>query len=150
MSSGTGSEDRDSTRLGADADVRVLVVDDHAYLRRVMCELVDAAPGFTAIGDAADGADALRAADALAPDFVLMDIRMPGIGGIGAAKALLERHPGLVVLLVSAQELPESLPPDLCAQAVTVAAKRDLGNALLQTVWNERPGAGPAIRNSAV
>ncbi len=137
MSGGEGSED--AGRRSEDAVVRVLVVDDHEFFRGVMCELVDATPGFSVVGEAACGEDALSTAAAVSPDFVLMDIRMPGLGGLEAAGRLLELRPGLVVLLLSAHELPESLPPGLAPHAVSVIRKRDLRNTLLREVWDARP-----------
>lgn len=61
--------------------VRVLVVDDSAVFRETTRELLDAAAGLQWIGEACCGEDGVRQAAALEPDLVLMDIRMPGIGG---------------------------------------------------------------------
>ncbi len=142
MSGGEGPEIPESARRRHDAEVRVLVVDDHAFFRGVMCELVAATPGFSVVAQAACGEEALSAAAAGAPDFVLMDIRMPNLGGLEAAERLLERRPELVMLLVTAREPPVSLPPGLAGHAVSVTRKRDLRGALLRETWNARPGAG--------
>jgi DNA-binding NarL/FixJ family response regulator len=117
----------------------VLVVDDQEFFRSVLCDLVNATAGFTVVGEAARGEDALTATAALAPEFVLMDIRMPGCGGIEAARLLTQRHPGLVVLLVSAQEPPAFAAcqfPD--AAAVSFVNKRDLGGVVLRQTWQSR------------
>jgi DNA-binding NarL/FixJ family response regulator len=122
--------------------VRVLVVDDQESFRGVLCELVSATPGFRVVGEAASGEDALPATDALSPQFVLMDVRMPGCGGIEAARALRKRHPGLVVLLVSAQGLPELHAGAFSDAAVSFVSKRDLRGPVLREIWESGRGVG--------
>jgi DNA-binding NarL/FixJ family response regulator len=116
----------------------VLVVDDQEFFRSVLCDVIAATPGFTVVGEASCGEDALSATDSLAPGIVLMDIRMPGCGGIEAAHLLTRRHPGLVVLLVSAQELPMSAASKFSGAAVSFANKRDLCAGLLRRAWESR------------
>ena len=83
--------------------VRVLVVDDHADVRfLVRAILDDAAPGVEFAGEAATAHDAVAAVEALEPDVVVLDARMPAVDGFEAAAMLLERRPGLPILLCSA------------------------------------------------
>ena len=84
-----------------EAPVEVVVVDDQARWRKTLRELVDATPGLVAVGDAASGEEALEAADRLAPRLVVMDVRMPGLGGVEATRRLTAGHPGIAVVLVS-------------------------------------------------
>jgi DNA-binding NarL/FixJ family response regulator len=112
-----------------------LVVDDHEFFRSVLCDLVSATPGFRVVGEATCGEDALAATDALTPEFVLMDVRMPGCGGIEAARLLTQRHPGLVVLLISAQELPAFAAGEFSGAAVSFVSKRELGGVVLRQTW---------------
>jgi CheY-like chemotaxis protein len=83
--------------------VRTLVVDDHADVRFLIRTIVaDAAVGVEVVGEA-DGAEAaLAQLDALVPDVVVLDARMPRIDGFEAAPLLLARRPGLPILLCSA------------------------------------------------
>jgi CheY-like chemotaxis protein len=83
--------------------VRTLVVDDHADVRFLIRTIVaDAGIGVEVVGEA-DGADAaLAQLDALAPDVVVLDARMPRVDGFEAAPLLLARRPGLPILLCSA------------------------------------------------
>jgi two-component system invasion response regulator UvrY len=118
--------------------VSVLVVDDQEFFRSVLCDLVSATPGFTVVGEASCGEDALPAADSLAPQLVLMDIRMPGCGGIKAARLLTQQHPGVVVLLVSAQEPPAFVASEFSDASVSFVSKRDLCGAALHDVWKGR------------
>jgi DNA-binding NarL/FixJ family response regulator len=80
---------------------RVLIIDDHGPFRAAVRELL-AWRGFTVVAEA-DGAKAgLEAAEAVAPDAVVLDINLPDGNGIDVCRALIEANPGLVVLLVSA------------------------------------------------
>jgi DNA-binding NarL/FixJ family response regulator len=68
--------------------IKVLVVDDHAAIRAGLVLILGNAEGIEVVGEAGDGATAIRQAKALRPDVVLMDIRMPGLDGIAATRAL--------------------------------------------------------------
>ena len=115
--------------------VRVLVVDDQDTYRRAMIEVVAAADGFALAGEAESGDAALAATDELSPALVLMDKRMPGMNGHEATRRLIERHPGLVVVVVSVEDpSPESARS---AGAAAAVHKRDLSPELLQEVWEE-------------
>ena len=83
--------------------VRVLVVDDHADVRfLVRAILEDAGPDVAFAGEAGSADDAVAALEALEPDVVVLDARMPAVDGFEAAAMLLERRPGLPILLCSA------------------------------------------------
>jgi DNA-binding NarL/FixJ family response regulator len=84
---------------------RVLVVDDHHMLREAPVELLDQA-GFDVAGEAADGADAVALAKQLAPDVVLMDLRMPVMGGLDATRLIRDACPATQVVLLTAFESP--------------------------------------------
>ena len=91
------------TQAPAQRPVRVLVVDDHADVRfLVRAILEDAAPAVVFAGEASGAGEALAALDALAPDVVVLDARMPLVDGFEAAGMLLARRPGLPILLCSA------------------------------------------------
>ncbi|RVX47498.1 LuxR family two component transcriptional regulator [Nonomuraea polychroma] len=68
--------------------IRVVIADDHLVVRTGFAELLDTQPDFEVAGTAADGAEAVRICRELAPDVVLMDVRMPGMGGIEATRQL--------------------------------------------------------------
>ncbi len=103
-----------------------------------MRELVLATDGFQLIGDASSGEETLGAVEQLSPQMVIMDKRMPGIGGVEATGLLVSRHPELVVLLVSLEE-PESRVTGSCGAAAFIN-KRDLSTGVLRRVWRDHRG----------
>ena len=122
----------------------MLVVDDQEVFRRVLRDLVTATPGLELVGDAASGEAALEAVDALSPQMVIMDKRMPGMDGIEATHRITARDPDLVVLLVSI-ETPE---PELVLSsgAAAFVRKQKLCPRVLTEVWqvHARRSAPPA------
>jgi DNA-binding NarL/FixJ family response regulator len=115
--------------------VRLLVADDQAAFRAVARDLVAATPGFAVAGEAESGEEAIEAAQSLRPDLVLMDVRMPGIGGRAAARVLVDRYPDMVVWLVTA-EAPAALSGLLTACGATALVdKRDFTPRLLRELW---------------
>jgi two-component system, response regulator PdtaR len=84
---------------------RVVVADDHDMLRQALAELLDQA-GFDVVGQAADGVDAVALAKQLEPDVVVMDLRMPILGGLDAARLVRDARPATQVVLLTAFESP--------------------------------------------
>lgn len=82
-------------------NIRVLVVDDSAVMRELICDLLADVPGLTVVGTAIDGADALVQAATLLPDVITLDVQMPGLDGIQTLDALLKLR-ATPVIMVSA------------------------------------------------
>lgn len=74
--------------------IKVLVVDDHQLIRSGIKRLLEAAGDIQVVGEADSGEQALARVGELHPDVVLMDIHMPGIGGLEATRKLVHHHPG--------------------------------------------------------
>ncbi|GAA4363806.1 response regulator [Paeniglutamicibacter cryotolerans] len=81
--------------------VRVLLVDDETLVRVGLRLILEGDPGISIVGECGDGRQALDAVSATAPDVVLMDIRMPVLDGLETCKVLLERDPGLRILMLT-------------------------------------------------
>jgi DNA-binding NarL/FixJ family response regulator len=78
--------------------IRILVADDHHVVRTGFAALLDTQPDFTVAGTAVDGAEAVRLARELAPDVIVMDVRMPGMDGIEATRQLAGSGPRVLIL----------------------------------------------------
>lgn len=117
--------------------VRVLTIDDQPIFRAIARDVINATKGFEAIGEAPDGPAGLEAAEQLAPDLVLLDVRMPGMSGIEVARRLAASHPELVVVLISIEERID-VPSAAQFDAVPLVRKQDFGPSLLRRLWEER------------
>jgi two-component system response regulator AlgR len=120
-------------------EVRVLVVDDQEPYRRAMASVVAATDGFVVVGTATSGEECLALAPDLRPDLVLLDVNLPGLDGIQAARALTTEPGGPVVLLLSTYDVDQV---DLAGSgAAAYVAKAELGPDRLSAAW-ERARSG--------
>ncbi|MEV4558854.1 response regulator transcription factor [Kitasatospora sp. NPDC049285] len=97
--------------------IRVLLVDDHQVVRRGLRTFLEVQDDIEVVGEAADGAEAVEQAAALAPDVVLMDLKMPNVDGIEALRLLRERGSGARVLIVTSFTEHRTMVPALRAGA---------------------------------
>lgn len=81
--------------------VRVVIVDDHPVVVDGLRASLESSPGFQVLGEAGSGEEAIRRVDELHPDVVLMDLEMPGMGGLEAIRRLTRRHPDVAVLVLT-------------------------------------------------
>jgi len=81
--------------------IRVLLVDDHELVRTGFRHILDEAPDIEVVGEASTGEMALQQVKSKSPDLVLMDVNMPGIGGIEATRRIRRSHPGVQVIAVT-------------------------------------------------
>ena len=84
-----------------DKKFRVLVVDDSAFMCRVLQEIITSDPQLEVVGQARDGSDAVAMADSLQPDVITMDINMPRVDGLQATEMIMSRHPRPIVIVSS-------------------------------------------------
>lgn len=138
----------------APRDIRVLIADDEALVRAGFTVLVNSAPGITVVGEASDGVQAVRQARALQPDVVLMDIRMPVMGGLEATKIILDegvQEPPPRILVVTTFDEDEHVfaafarsrtPPP--SRRRTRSRSSPSGSSMSSSRW--RPGS-PTLRS---
>jgi DNA-binding NarL/FixJ family response regulator len=81
--------------------IRVLIVDDHPFVRMSLEQLLEATDDIDVVGACADGSEVVTAAAQLEPDVVLMDVRMPKVNGLDAARELLAVQPHVRVLILT-------------------------------------------------
>ena len=112
------------------ADIPVLVVDDQAPFRTAARLVVERTAGFTFAGEATTGEEAVEQARALRPGLVLLDVKLPGIDGVEAARRITAESPETVVFLCSTYDAPAAVP-------FPFVRKEELSSELLRRLWRE-------------
>ena len=115
--------------------IRLMVVDDHHSFRSAVAGMVAGDARFEVAGDAASGEAALALAASIVCDLVVMDVRMPGMGGLAAASELRRLRPDMLVVLVSTGDLPDELAAEVGAIFVP---KISLTANALEQIWAQR------------
>jgi DNA-binding NarL/FixJ family response regulator len=110
--------------------IRILLVDDQALFREGLRTLLSIRPDFDVVGEAGNGAEALQAAEALRPDVVLMDLRMPVLDGVAATRRLRRERPESRVIVLTTFDDDEAIFEALRAGAVGYLLK-DVSSAKL-------------------
>lgn len=105
--------------------IRILIVDDHAVVRKGLAMVLRLEPDFEVVGEAGDGRKAVELARRLRPDLVLLDLVMPGMSGEETARALRATVPGVRVLVLTGAELDEGLL-DMLASGVDGYVLKDI------------------------
>ena len=145
--------------------IQVLIADDQALMRGGFRMILDAEPDIEVVGEAIDGADAVRGFERLRPDVVVMDVRMPTMDGIEATRRITAADDGAKILMLTTFDLDEYVydalragasgfllkdrPPEELVQAVRVVAS---GDALLAPAVTRRldRGVRPPTRGARV
>lgn len=136
-------------------ETRILLADDHALVRRGVRLILDNEPDLTVVAEAGDGAEAVEAARIHQPDLAILDIAMPRLTGLQAARELAHTQPGLRLLILTMydneQYFFEALAAGASGYVLKSVADRDLVEACRATMRGEPflyPGAVNAlIRN---
>ncbi|WP_282688529.1 MULTISPECIES: response regulator transcription factor [unclassified Streptomyces] len=140
---------------GAAAPTRILLADDHALVRRGVRLILDGEPDLTVVAEAGDGAEAVEMARGEQPDLVILDIAMPRLTGLQAARELSRVMPGVRILMLTMydneQYFFEALKAGAAGYVLKSVADRDLVEACRAAMRDEPflcPGAVTAlIRN---
>jgi DNA-binding NarL/FixJ family response regulator len=135
----------------------VLVCDDSALVRETPHRVLVTVPGVTRVVDAPSGEDALARWSVERPSLVLMDVRMPGIGGVEATRRLLSRHPEAVVLMLTVAEDAEGVARAVASGArgyvVKDATREEMAAAVVHVLsdalWRRSTPAPRAVEGAA-
>jgi two-component system, NarL family, response regulator DevR len=127
--------------------VRILLVDDHTIVRLGLKTLIGDQPNMEVVGEAGTAAEAVRAAERLRPDVVLMDIRMPGEGGIEATRQITARFPQSKVVMLTSFADDELVVRAIRAGAVGYVLKQVDNAELLRAI--EAAARGEALLDPA-
>jgi CheY-like chemotaxis protein len=117
-----------------EAAVRVLVVDDHEPFRRFVCSTLLDRQNLNVIGEASDGLEAVQRAEALQPDLILLDIGLPGMNGLDAARRIAKLAPNAKIIFLTQESSVEVVDEGLNLGARGFVTKLHAGRELLVAV----------------
>lgn len=117
--------------------IRVMVVDDHEMVRRGLIDILKAYPDLEFVGQASDGGEALEKCGECRPDIILMDLVMPGLGGVEATSRILQKYPQVGVIALTSFNDEQLVPAALKAGAIGYLQKNltmdELADAIRRT-----------------
>ncbi|NWD68812.1 response regulator transcription factor [Pseudomonas gingeri] len=128
--------------------LRLVLADDHEVTRTGFVALLAGHPQFDVVGQARDGQEAVELCERLLPDIVILDIRMPVLNGLGAARILQQRLPALKVLIFTMDDSPDHLEAAMNAGAMGYLLKDASRDEVIHAL--QRIAAGEEALNSAV
>ncbi|MGH2382880.1 MAG: response regulator [Candidatus Limnocylindria bacterium] len=134
-------------------DVRILIADDHEVVRIGLASLLDRQPGFSVVGEARSGQEAVRLARQTRPDVVVMDIRMPDGSGIDACRAITSELPATPVVMLTSYADSDALFAAIDAGASGYVLKRVGSTELVDAVRTVAGGGSlldPAVTKSVL
>ena len=120
--------------------IRVLIVDDHAVVRSGLATFLQAFDDFELVGEAGDGAEAVRRCTQVSPDVILMDLLMPEMDGIAATRAIRERHPDVQVIALTSFQDQDRVQAALDAGALGYLLKNVSADELARAIRFARAG----------
>ena len=133
--------------------ISVLLAEDHTIVRKGLRSLLDKEIGIEVIGEAEDGREAIRKAEELHPDIVVMDIAMPDLNGLEATRRLKKRFPGMKIIILTVHNNEEYVLETLRAGAsgylVKKAAPTDLISAI-QAAYRGESFLSPSISRTVI
>jgi DNA-binding NarL/FixJ family response regulator len=135
------------------AKIKVLIADDHTIVREGIRMILAIHEDIEVIGEAANGIEAIEKTGKLCPDVVLMDIAMPGLGGLEAALEILKTHPQSKVLVLTQYDDIEYIYRFLKAGAVGYVLKKAAGSELvsaIRTVYQGKSFIDPSVAEKVI
>lgn len=130
------------------AQIRLVLADDHEVTRTGFVALLAGNPEFAVVGQASDGEEALALCEQLRPDIAILDIRIPRLNGLGAARLLQQRQPEVKVVIFTMDDSPDHLEAAMTAGAVGYLLKDASRDEVISAL--QRVAQGEEALNSAV
>jgi DNA-binding NarL/FixJ family response regulator len=133
--------------------IRILIVDDHPVVRTGLRAVVESQDDFEVVGEAATGEDGLRRAALDEPDLVLMDLQMPGIGGVEATRRILALEPAPFVVILTTYDTDADILAALDAGAIGYLLKDAPPDVLFSSIRSAAAGEtalAPAVASRLV
>jgi two-component system, NarL family, response regulator NreC len=120
--------------------ISVFLADDHQVMRDGLRRLIETQPGLRVVGESGDGRETVRAVGRLKPDVVLMDIAMPGLNGVDAAREIRRKHPSVEVVILSMYSTTEHVYRALEAGARGYLLKECAGHEVVEALRAAQAG----------
>ena len=114
--------------------IRILIVDDDPTIRMLVARLLRRQSGWEPCGEASNGAEAIKKVEELSPDVVIMDLGMPVMTGLQAARAIAQSRPRLPMLMMSVQEVSNTLANEARNAGYRGAVTKSSGNEIVRGV----------------
>jgi DNA-binding NarL/FixJ family response regulator len=140
-------EGRSGARAGS---ARLVLADDHDLVREGIRAVLEGEPDLEVVGEAANGREAVEVCRDVRPDLVLMDVRMPGMDGLAATRAIKEELPETSVVMVTMHESPDYLLEAIKAGAAGYILKDAAGERLVEAVRRTLEGEAPLSEGLAM
>jgi NarL family two-component system response regulator LiaR len=118
----------------ADDNIRILIADDHEIVREGLRSFLKSQPGFVIVGEAEDGAEAVRLCKSLIPDVILMDVVMPVMDGITATRQIIKENPSARILVLTSFAEDDKVFPAVKAGALGYLLKDSSPSDLLDAI----------------
>jgi two-component system, NarL family, response regulator LiaR len=129
--------------------IRVLIVDDHAMVRKGLVSFLKNKPGLELVGEACDGREAIESCELSQPDVILMDLVMPELGGVAATRTIHQRWPQVQVIALTSFQEKELVQDALQAGAIGYLLKNVSGEELTEAI-RQAHGGRPTLAPEAV
>src|SRR5579864_7650770 len=114
--------------------VRILIADDDASIRRLLRRLIENHLGWIVCGDAHDGQDAVGKATELGPDVIVMDLAMPQMNGLQAAREISRNLPDTPMLLLTVQQVSKELTTEAAHAGFKGAVSKNTGSEVVRAI----------------
>ncbi len=114
--------------------VRILIADDDTAIRRLLRRLIETHGGWTVCADARDGHEAVDKAETLKPDVVVLDLAMPDMNGLQAAREIARANPELPILLFTVQQVSKELSYEARSSGCRGALSKNTGSEVVHAI----------------